>query len=331
MEHQGARNTYRHSRLKQLRAFCHAAQERSISRAAQRLGLSQPSVSLQIQALERELGITLFERRGRRIRLTEEGESLYEMAAPLVEGIDALPQRFATRNRRETAGRLDIAAGESAALYLLPGLLGTFTARHPRVQIRLHDLPAAEAVEAVRQGDVDLGIGSGLDLPGDVVYRATYTYDLKLLTPPDHPLAEGPPITLEDLGQHDLIVPPRHMTTWRLVELILQQHSVRWRSRLEVGGWEVLKRYVELGFGVGIASALCLTGRERLAVRDLPDIFPQRTYGAVLRRGRQLSPQARQFLELMAPETFGDAMLWNAGAFDHELEAWNATAPTDAP
>ncbi len=312
LETESPRHYYRHNRLKQLRAFCHAAQERSISRAAERLELSQPSVSLQIQALERELGITLFERRGPRIRLTPDGEALYEEAAPLVEGIDALPERFVARNRRQQLGHLDIAAGESTSLYVLPDLLRTFMERHPKVHVRLHNLIGEEQIHAVQQDRVDIAVGSSLDLPEDVVYKATYTYDLKLITPLDHPLAEKPEITLEDLGAGELILPPRQLTTWRLVNLVFQQHSIPYQVRLEVGGWEIMKRYVELGFGIGIASAICLTGGERLAIRDLPEVFPQRTYGVMLRRGRYLSPQARRFLELMDPQTFANAEEWDA-------------------
>ena len=76
---------YKQNRLKQLRAFCHAARTGSVSAAAEKIFLSQPTVSLQIQALERELDTVLFERRGPKIRLTPEGELLYELAQPLVE------------------------------------------------------------------------------------------------------------------------------------------------------------------------------------------------------------------------------------------------------
>ena len=88
---------YKQNRLKQLRAFCHAVRTQSISKAAERMHLSQPSVSLQIKALEQEMGTVLFERRGPRIALTPEGRALYELASPLVEGIDNLPDAFAER------------------------------------------------------------------------------------------------------------------------------------------------------------------------------------------------------------------------------------------
>lgn len=294
---------HKYNRIKQLRAFCCAAQYRSVSKAAQRLCLSQPSVSLQIQALERELGITLFERRGPRIRLTPDGETLYELAQPLVEGIDALPERFAAHSENLQSGRLDIAAGESTALYLLPELIGRFMALHPGVHVKLHNLAGKPMCHAIRHDEVDFAIGSMLDLPEDISYQAIYCYSLSLITPLDHPLARKRAITLQDLASGELIVPPRHLTTWRLINLVFQQHSIPYKARLEVGGWEIIKRYVELGFGIAIASNLCLSGSERLAVRPLPEVFPKRTYGVMVRHGKFLSLQARRFIELMHPES----------------------------
>ena len=87
---------YKNNNLKQLRAFCQAVRSGSITKAAERLFLSQPSITLQIQALERELKVTLFERRGPNLKLTPSGESLYAIASPLVDGMDALQQNFAT-------------------------------------------------------------------------------------------------------------------------------------------------------------------------------------------------------------------------------------------
>lgn len=304
---EGGRLHYKHNRVKQLRAFCFTAQSGSISKAAERLFLSQPSVSLQIQALERELGITLFERRGPRIRLTPDGQTLYEIALPLVEGVDALPERFQARHQSLQQGRLDIAAGESTTLYILPDLLSEFMNLYPGVRVRLHNLIGKDMTQAMRNDEVDFGVGSMLDLPDDIVYRSVYTYDLKLLVPQDHVLATKADVTLEDIAAADLILPPRHLTTWRLVSIVFQQHSIPYKVKLEVGGWEIMKRYVERGFGVGIASSICLTGEENLAVRDLPPVFPQRTYGVMHRRGKFLSPQAKRFIELMQPDYFEQA------------------------
>ena len=313
----GGRLYYKHNRVKQLRAFCFTAQSGSISKAAERLFLSQPSVSLQIQALERELGITLFERRGPRIRLTPDGQTLYELALPLVEGVDALPERFHARHQSLQHGRLDIAAGESTTLYILPELLGRFMELYPGVRVRLHNLVGREMTHALRNDEADFAVGSMLDLPDDIVYRSVYSYELKLLVPREHPLAGKPEITLEDIAAADLILPPRYLTTWRLVSIVFQQYSIPYNVKLEVGGWEIVKRYVERGFGVGIASSICLTGAENMTVRDLPRVFPQRTYGIMHRRGKFLSPQAKRFIELMRPDYFA-AESGDAAAAPHE-------------
>ena len=111
---------YKQNRLQQLRGFYHAARTKSISKAAARMGLSQPSVSLQIKALEEELGTQLFERRGPRIELTHDGQRLLELARPLVEGIDGLEVSFASLRESADSGTVTIAAGGSTIQYLLP-------------------------------------------------------------------------------------------------------------------------------------------------------------------------------------------------------------------
>ena len=92
-----AASYYKQNRLKQLRAFCYTAKSGNISRAAKQLYLSQPSVSLQIQALEKELNTVLFERRGPKINLTPDGAALLEIALPMVDGMDSLRDTFAER------------------------------------------------------------------------------------------------------------------------------------------------------------------------------------------------------------------------------------------
>jgi len=104
---------YKGDRLKPLRAFCQAARLGSISRAAEALFLSQPAVTLQLQALERDLQVRLFERGGRRMTLTREGTALYELARPLVEGLDGLEGEFRNKLKGLEASELHVAAGSS--------------------------------------------------------------------------------------------------------------------------------------------------------------------------------------------------------------------------
>ena len=124
MDAKSQRFYYKGNQAKQLRAFCAVARTGKMTDAAQQLYLSQPAVSLQIQALEDEIGALLFERHGPRITLTHEGQELYEMAQPLVEGLDSLYTRFHRQLKGDLeSGEVVIAAGESTIIYLLPPLV----------------------------------------------------------------------------------------------------------------------------------------------------------------------------------------------------------------
>src|SRR5678815_1155968 len=112
------RFAYKGDRVKPLRAFCQTARLGSVSRAAEALYVSQPAITLQLQALERELGVKLFDRVGRRLTPSREGQVLYELAKPLVEGIDALDAAFRDKVQGLDAGELNVAAGSSTILYL---------------------------------------------------------------------------------------------------------------------------------------------------------------------------------------------------------------------
>ncbi|HEU0305719.1 MAG TPA: LysR family transcriptional regulator [Lysobacter sp.] len=300
------RFAYKGDRLKPLRAFCQTARLGSVSRAAEALYLSQPAVTLQLQALERDFGVRLLERSGRRITLTREGQELYELARPLVEGLDGLDAAFRDRVRGLDAGELQVAAGSSTILYLLPKIVEAFKARHPDIRLSLHNVTGAGGLELLRSDAVDLAVGSMLDVPTDLDYAPVYRFEPMLITPREHPLATKPDLTLQDLSPYGLILPPQRLTTYRLVDLVFQQNRVPYTVALEVGGWEVIKQYVAMGLGISIVTAICLTeaDRTRLAARSLAKYFPSRSYGVVVRKGKFLSPQARAFTELIKPALF---------------------------
>ncbi len=306
---------YKGDRLKPLRAFCQAARLGSVSRAAEALFLSQPAVTLQLQALERDLGVALFERLGRRLSLTREGTALYELARPLVEGFDGLEGEFRNRLKGLDGDELHVAAGSSTILYLLPRLVQAFRASHPNVQLVLHNVTGKDGLSLLRSDTVDLAVGSMLDVPTDLSYAPVYSFDPMLIMAKGHPLAKKPDIKLEDLSPHGLILPPKRLTTWRLVDLVFQQRRVPYTVALEVGGWEVIKQYVAMGLGISIVTGICLTDadRERLEVRNLREYFPPRSYGVVVRKGKYLSPQARAFADLVKPGAFERTDYFSSG------------------
>lgn len=151
----------------------------------------------------------------------------------------------------------------------------------------------------LRADEVDLAVGSLLDVPDDISYRPVVTFHPKLIVPEDHALADKESVTLEEIAPYGLILPPRHLSTWRIVDLVFRQNDIQYRVAMEAGGWEVIKRYVELGMGISIVTDVCLTESDNLVCIPLDDYFPKRSYGIVLRRGKFLSPQAKRFLEVV--------------------------------
>jgi DNA-binding transcriptional LysR family regulator len=299
----GSRYYYKGNRLKQIRAFVAIVKLGTLSRAAESLYLSQPSISLQLQALERELGVELLQRSRRRINLTDAGEALYALARPLIEGWENIDRDFQTKIKGLQAGRLTIAAGSSTIQYLLPELVRQYRERFPAVQLQLANVTGKDGMALLRADDADFAVGSMLDVPNDIAWAPVYHYDPMLITPLDHPLARKESVTLQDLSPYGLILPPQRLSTYRLVDLVFQQNQVPYQVAIEVGGWEVIKEYVAMGLGISIVTGICISeaDRARLAVRNMRQYFPQRSYGVVMRKGKFLSAEARAFIDLIRP------------------------------
>jgi DNA-binding transcriptional LysR family regulator len=179
-----------------------------------------------------------------------------------------------------------------------------FVTQYPRIQLKIFNETGRDGLKMLRADEIDFAVGSMLDVPDDISYQPVVTYDPVLITPLDHPLTKIPNLTLKDISQYGLILPPRHLSTWRIVKYVFQQHNLNFSVTLEAGGWEVIKKYVELGLGISIVTDICLTGNEKLAHIPLNQYFPQRGYGLVLRKGRFLTPQAQRFIAILS-EIYG--------------------------
>ena len=302
---------YKGNRLKQLRAFCYAVKFGTVTRAAEALFLSASSVSLQLSALEQDFGVRLLERTRPRLALTSEGQLLYNLTRPLIEGMENLEQQFRSQRQGMDKGEVTIAAGASTIQYLLPALVRDFREQHPDVRLQLANVTGKDGLALLRSDQVDFAFGSMLDVPHDLSYEPVHWFDPMLILSLDHPLAAKAEVALEDLSPYGLILPPQRLTTYRLIELVFQQRKVPYRVAIEVGGWEVIKQYVAMGLGISIVTGICLTADDQaqLAVRNMRSYFPQRSYGVVVRKGKYLSPQARAFVDLIKPGLFarGDA------------------------
>ncbi|MGI9429851.1 MAG: LysR family transcriptional regulator [Bythopirellula sp.] len=288
---------YKQNRLQQLRGFCLAARTKNISRAAELMLLSQPSVSLQIKALERELGVQLFERHGPRISLTYDGQQLLELASPLVEGMDSLEEAFAERRESVDRGTVNIAAGGSTIQYILPPFVERFVHKYPLVDLRLHNVTGKRGLALLREGGADFAVGPMLETPPDIHFHPVVTHEPMLITRRDHPLAKRRRIELKDVSKYPIILPPKEQSTYRFVEMAFTEHALDYDVKLEVGGYDVIKQYVRLGLGISIVMSHCLSNGDDLHAVSVSRYFDKRTYGVVLRKDKPLSPAANQFVD----------------------------------
>ncbi|HPE61446.1 MAG: LysR family transcriptional regulator [Thiothrix sp.] len=296
---------YKQTRYKLLRTFCVVAQKENITHAAEALHISQPTVSLQVQALEREMGEKLLERRGPSIKLTPEGRVLYQLAHPLTAGIEALRETFAASLGKMERGELNIAAGQSTSLYILPEYIERFKHQFPGIRINLHNVEGQNGMKMLMADQVDLAVGPLLQIPDSINYKPFATFNSILIVARDHPLTRKATVTLEDISPYSLILPPKNQSTWRMVDTVFRQHRIPYSVSMEAGGWEIVKQYVELGIGISILTEVCLTGKEEnIAAIPMDAYFPPRTYGLIVRKGKFFTPQAKRFIQMFDPGFF---------------------------
>ena len=296
-----ANTYYKQNHLKKLRAFCQTAKLGSMTKAAESLYASQPTISLQIHALEEEMDTRLFERSGPKLTLTAEGNILYDLCLPHVQGIERLKETFDAHCGNLTSGDLNIAAGESTILYILPKPVRLFTDQYPSIKLRLSNETGRDGMELLRNDKVDFAVGSMLEVPDDLIYDPIVTFNPVVITPLDHPLSRMEKVSIKDIGKYGLILPPRHLSTWHIVKMVFAQHNVNFEVTLEAGGWEVIKRYVSLGQGISIVTDVCITEDDRNKMKVIPigQYFPKRSYGIVTRNGKFLSAPSQRFIEIM--------------------------------
>lgn len=295
----------RRDRLKQLRAFCEVARHGSISRAAERLESSQPAVSMQVRALEDELGASLFERRGPRITLTRVGRSLYHATVPVVEGLLRVPALFAEERDGAAPRWLRVGAGQVSASFLLPGPLERFRARHPAVRIEVRTGTGTERLEWLRRFELDAVLGVvDASLPG-IEFHPLRTSTMVLATHPDHPLAGCGPVEPEALNRLQFIAPTPVQHARRFQDTLLQMHGVAPRVLVEVDGWGAILNHVAAGVGVAFVPDVCLDGTEGVATVAVNARPVLRVYGVAVRRERMMSLATRHFLECALAEPPG--------------------------
>ncbi len=241
---------------RQLAAFCAVVERKSFSQAADRLGVTQPAVSLQVRALEKRLGTRLLDRSGRRVEPTEAGLRLYRGAQRILSLEEQLLDEVAGEGEGELSGELQIGASTGPAAIVVPLLLCEFQRAHPAVRVSLAVSDTHTVVERVAARELELGIVGAARRHRAVRFEPFFDDEVILACPPGHDFA-GRTVSLDELREESLIVMQEGAGVRQIVEDELRSIGTRLRDldvRLELGLQESVRSAVQAGYGVTFIS-----------------------------------------------------------------------------
>lgn len=286
-----------------LRAFVAVHEARSFNRAAQLLSLSQPALSRRIQRLEGLVGGALFDRTSRTLTETALGKELLPVARRTLEHLDT--SLFASPSLREPRWTdITIFCVQTAAFHVLPRAARRFMDEHPRLRLRILDVPAVEGMELVAAGEAEFGITIDSLLAPGLRFEALHEDPFGLACHRSHPLAEQESIEWSALRGQNLIAVHRASRNRTLLDAELNRHAIKLDWRYEVGHVTTALGLIEAEVGMAVMPQMVMpqSGRDDVVWRPLVGPTVTRTIGIVQRRQGAMHPAAAQLLERLREE-----------------------------
>jgi DNA-binding transcriptional LysR family regulator len=289
------------AQLPHLETFAKAAELNSFTGAAKALRLTQAAVSQRVQALEKALGTSLFDRAGGRVLLTEAGRTLYDYSQRILELHQAARQEI-TGHVAPVTGDLLLAASSIPGEHLLPAILSDFRPKHPSIRVHVTISDSMNVLAQVERGEVSLGLlGDKIDNP-HLEFRYLASDRMVLVVPPGHALARRRHVTAPQLATHPLVLREVGSGLRHSFEKALEREGrslADFQIALELGSNEAVKEAVQRGVGVAMLSGYAvqkeIKARQLLAL-NVRDLQVERDMYIVHDRRRVLPPPARTFL-----------------------------------
>lgn len=288
--------------IQQLKGFYYSARLGSLTKAAEKMAITQSAVSQQIKALEEELGVKLFNRYGPRKDLTPDGRLFYQLITPIVQEIDSLRVTFDDMKGNQK-GILTIAATTFMIMNLLPSVIKAFTKKYPHVRLTVLERRWSEIVLLSQSGEIDFGLAPIDGIPSNLNYFRLEPMDRVLITSRNHPLSKKKHVTLLDIAQYPMITYERGLVSRDEVDRVFEEVHLEIEIIMEATNSETIKRYVETGVGVAIIPKIALDTVENHQIESIPieQYFGKSQYGVILRKGKHITSWATNFLKLLDP------------------------------
>jgi DNA-binding transcriptional LysR family regulator len=287
---------------RQLAAFCAVVERKSFSQAAERLGVTQPAVSLQVRSLEKRLGRKLLDRSGRRVEPTEAGSALYRSAQRMLQLEEQLVDELQAADGGELGGTLHVGASTGPGSTVVPVLLCEFQRANPGVAVSLSISDTQSVVERVAEREIELGVVGAARRHRGVVVEPFFRDEVVLAVPPQHGFANRT-VTLAELREEPLVVMQEGAGVRQVIEDELRRAGIRLRDlepRLELGLQESAKAAVVAGYGVTFISRAAVSAdlaAGTLASARVEGLDPARDISLVRSAGRSPTRAAEAFLE----------------------------------
>ncbi|NBN64625.1 LysR substrate-binding domain-containing protein [Pannonibacter tanglangensis] len=283
-------------KFQQLRAFHAIASEGGVGRAARRLAVTQPTLSQHIKALEDRFGVALFEREGRRLRLTPIGERLYKMTSQLMTSWDEI-ENLLNQNNSVNSGRLRI--GSDAPMHAVE-LLQRYKERYPNIDVSIRIQPGGAVLEQLEAANMDVAILVTPPAGGDFYLQPLNTEPLMAVVPAQHPIAAEGAVSLARLAAETMILREKRSMTRAAIEAELQARGLAPRAILEISSREAIREAIARGLGVTLMVTSDCVPDPRLAnvPLDIDDRTTHLTEYVVTRQDRRRTPIIREFLDI---------------------------------
>jgi DNA-binding transcriptional LysR family regulator len=297
--------------LRQLDTFLEVARSGSVSRAAEKLHVTQPAVSMQLRQLEESLGLSLIEVSGRTIRLTSTGREVERCAAIALARLKDLDD-LAAAHRGLKAGRVDLAV-VSTTKYFMPMLLMRFSKRFPDIEIALHIHNRESMTRLLERNEVDLVIMGRAPEGIDCCSAEFATNPMAVVSAPDHPLSRRRGVSMQVLDGQDFVVREQGSGTRSTMEQVFAAHGVKPHIVMEMPSNETIKQAVMAGMGLSFLSLR--TVRHELAsghivLLDIEGLPVIRQWYVTHLEARRLSPAAEALRSFLIEEAAGLVKAW---------------------
>ena len=280
-----------------LTAFLAVAESGSFSTAAERLFITQPAVSKRIAQLEQQLGTRLFDRVGRRIRLTEAGEALLPRARQVLLDLEDMGRAISNLTGT-VSGTLRIGTSHHIGLHRLPPVLRRFSREYPDVKLDIHFIDSEEAWEAVLHGDLEMGVVTLPPQPDPRLHsQAVWQDPLVFMAAPEHPLARLDRVTLETLTGYSAILPSPVTFTRRIVESLFEEQALTLNISMSTNYLETIHMMASIGLGWSVLPETMLD--DSVVRLNVDTALPVRRLGVVTHPGRSRSNAAGAFLDIL--------------------------------